>query len=238
MALYDFSAHCQPDSRAGVLATAVETLEHREDPVQILLLEPDTVVPNREHAGLDTADAMPIDGPALYRDQRGYLGSVKLERVADQVLEELRHLGRIRLDHREVFDADLAASLLDEAAEVGDDFSSHGSQVDELELLAPGPYLRVGEQVVNQSPHSLHRPLQTFQIIPTPLIQVIRRDGYEPIGESLHLPQRLLQVVCRNGREFFELLVASLQLEQVGAPVGLSLFEFLNLNSELRVEVA
>ena len=94
MALYDFSAHCQPDSRAGVLATAVETLEHREDPVQILLLEPDTVVLDRNlPKGIRyfyTADT----------DIGGFIIFVKLQPVGNKVHEQPLHLARMSFNFR------------------------------------------------------------------------------------------------------------------------------------------
>src|SRR5262249_22521535 len=71
----------EPDPRARILALVVQPLEHHEDPLEVLRLDADAVVANRDLAGLAAVVDRDVD---LRRRLRA-----ELERVADQVLEYL-----------------------------------------------------------------------------------------------------------------------------------------------------
>src|SRR5690349_20801745 len=80
------------DAGAGILALVVQPLEHHEDAFKVLRLDADAVVGHH-----DLALALPVDRRDVdARHRRG----AKLERVADQVLEELRELHVVSLHYR------------------------------------------------------------------------------------------------------------------------------------------
>src|SRR5205085_4428226 len=96
----------QADAGARVLALVVQALEHHEDALEVLRLDADAVV----------LDAELVRRPEVLEtdvDARLHRGRAELERVAHQVLKELRELhlvGRHR-GHRVV--RDRGARLLD-----------------------------------------------------------------------------------------------------------------------------
>ena len=97
MALDDLAAGRQADAGAFVLAAAVQALEDREDLVLVLVVEADAVVGNREAA--EVADgATARDNLSINAHDRLAAGLAELQRVANQVLQQLAHLRRIGID--------------------------------------------------------------------------------------------------------------------------------------------
>jgi len=92
VALHDALAHRQPDARPFVLVARVQAPEHLQDARGVRGRHPDAVV---RHAH-QPAVVLPLrTDPHLGR----HTGPRELERVADQVLEELAELRRVAV-HR------------------------------------------------------------------------------------------------------------------------------------------
>src|SRR6185369_14580199 len=85
------ATNCQSDSGSFVLASAVEALEHRENALRVLLVEADAVVVDRDAA------AAVADG-GVDAHQRRHSGTMELQRVAGEVLQQLPHLQRVGVD--------------------------------------------------------------------------------------------------------------------------------------------
>src|SRR3954453_13534431 len=87
VSLHDSLADRQAAPRARVLLLGVQPLEDHEDPPRVARVEPDPVIADREHPLLALASGGEVDvGRAL---------APELDRVADQVLEELADLGAV-----------------------------------------------------------------------------------------------------------------------------------------------
>src|SRR4051795_12497268 len=84
VALGDLLADGKADAGAGVLAHGMQALEQHEDALEVLRLDADAVV-----GDADAPVAALVDGRDV--DPR-YARAAELERVADQVLEQLREL--------------------------------------------------------------------------------------------------------------------------------------------------
>src|SRR5262245_43326175 len=95
------------DPVAVVLAAAVEPLENREQARDVLLFEADAIVLDRDLAVASLGDA------AAHLDHGRHAGTVELERVADEVLQELAHLDRIGVQRGKRSDLDPRPELLD-----------------------------------------------------------------------------------------------------------------------------
>src|SRR5881394_390729 len=86
----DLLADCEPDAGARVLRPCMEPLEELEDPLAVLGIDTDPVVADRE-------DPLRLRAPR--RDVHpGGGGAAELDRVRDQVLEELDHLQALGRD--------------------------------------------------------------------------------------------------------------------------------------------
>src|SRR6185436_12325424 len=86
--LDDLPADRQPDPGAGKLVAPVQALEHSEDLLEILRIDTQAVVVDRERPG---RAAISCGGDVNSRDPR----TLVLDGVADQVLEQLDQLNRI-----------------------------------------------------------------------------------------------------------------------------------------------
>ena len=104
MSFHDFLAYGQTDSRAGILASVVQPLEHLENALRVTGRNSDSVVADREG---------PRIGPFLSADvhSRGNVAPV-LQGVAQKVLQQLRQLRIIRHYNGQLHVGDRAAALL------------------------------------------------------------------------------------------------------------------------------
>src|SRR5690348_1215814 len=101
----DLLADRKSDPGAGIFVAVVQALEHEEDALAVLRIEPDAVVGDREEPR-----AVVFAGAHVHART---LGAVELERIRDEVLEELRELAlvAVHVGKRVVRDGG-AASLL------------------------------------------------------------------------------------------------------------------------------
>src|SRR5437764_14176871 len=101
----DSLADGQADTRARILVGAVQTREHAEDALGLRRVDADPVVPNAEapavgHLGRPDADAR-------------RLVAGELDRVRDQVLEQLAQSARVPGDRRQRSDLDVSTRIGD-----------------------------------------------------------------------------------------------------------------------------
>src|SRR6185503_2655446 len=88
MTLDDPLADGEADAAARVFVPAVQPLEYGEDPGGVFGLDPDSVVRDRE-------DPVSLVTGRRYVDSRHGAGGDELDRVRDEVLEQLRELGLV-----------------------------------------------------------------------------------------------------------------------------------------------
>src|ERR1044071_2564595 len=84
MALDDLLADREADAGAGVFPHRVQPLEDHEDALEVLRLDADAVVGDGDLPRIALVLGADVDAR--------YAGAAELERVADQVLEQLREL--------------------------------------------------------------------------------------------------------------------------------------------------
>src|SRR5690606_25778613 len=212
--LDDLLAHRQPDPRPLVLVAGVEALEDLKYPLAVLRGDPDPVVGHRElPAGFlsvlaDVAHALGGDGDL------GRVLAAELHRVADEVLQELAHLGLVGADRWEPPDVDPGAGVLERRAEVGEDGIDRAVHVDGLERFPARSDAGVGEEVLDEDLHPLRPVDGVGDVLVGGFVELALVAALEELEERGDHPERLLQVVARDVGELLELGVAL--LERVG----------------------
>jgi hypothetical protein len=97
--LDDLATDRQPDARALELAAAVQALKHLEDSVDVLFIETDPIVLDRDTTSGDPLLVRFAEGNrGLFTgnlDDRRRARLVEFYRIHDQVLKQLPHLGGI-----------------------------------------------------------------------------------------------------------------------------------------------
>src|SRR5258708_7379266 len=101
----------EPDARSRVFDLVVQPLEHHEDALEVLRLDADAIVLHHEFPVIGFRHTKNIDSGNGCR--------AELERVADQILQELRELQVVALELRQTLPGDRRARLLDRGAQVG-----------------------------------------------------------------------------------------------------------------------
>ena len=129
--LYDPPADGETDTCPGILIPVVESLEDLEDFFCIERIDTDPVVLHRDEPGVAVLPGPDTDYRRLFPSE--------LDRVREQVLEYLDHLGMIGEDRGEHLPADVRIVLLDAYRKVPQGFSEHEVQVGPFQRLCPGP---------------------------------------------------------------------------------------------------
>ncbi|MNZ63675.1 hypothetical protein D3C78_818280 [compost metagenome] len=195
----------QPDARARVLLTAVQTLERIEDAVEVFLVESHAIV----------ADAQaPFPGGLIFSIDANvwqFALLVEFHRVAQQVLQQLADLRRVALDGRQWLALDMRAAALQSALQILQYLVEHSIQLEVDERLAARGNPRVGQQVADQRLHAGSRRTHAHQVVATLLVEGAG-TGLQAFGKGLDLAQWLLQVVGGDEGELLQLAVAALQL--------------------------
>src|SRR3954469_2622249 len=180
VALDDLAADRESHAGALVSPTFVQPLEELEDPIHVLLIESDSVVGDREvHETVGRRRFEP--------HHRRLLRFAKLERVADQVLQELSHLQRVGLDGRQHPDLDPATHVRDARLEVADDLPRGLLQVDRDLRLRLGGHAREGEKPLDErlpAGRGVHHPRQPVAALVAELRAV---PAPQLVAEHLHL---------------------------------------------------
>src|SRR5512146_1730605 len=111
MAGHDLATDGQAHAAAGIFAARMQALERPEDAVQVLLIEADALICDRN---LPTA----VHRRTAHRHSRRLVRGVELERVAEQVLQQLAELRRIAPYLRQGTDVEVGAALVDARLQV------------------------------------------------------------------------------------------------------------------------
>src|SRR5439155_2048523 len=199
----------QADAGAGIRVAGVQALEHLEDALAVARVDADAVVGDLEVPVLALAARADLDA-------RGGLAA-ELQRVGDEVLEQLGELHPVAVDGGQIGGEHLPARLGDLLAQALEHLAQQLADVDRAPLL-DAPDARVGEQAVEQRAHSLRRARQRGEQALGRLVEVARVARLEQLGDAAHDAQRLAQVVRDDRRELGELLVGALELS--GAVLG------------------
>ena len=117
--------------------------------------------------------ASPGDEPAMDFHHRRLVDAVELQRVADQVLQQLPHLQRIGLDGGQVADLDPAAGLLDLHFQVGDHLAGDLGQIDDDEVLPLRGHAREREQPVDQRLHPRGGALHPLEAVDSGFVEFV-----------------------------------------------------------------
>jgi hypothetical protein len=115
----------------------VEALKELEDALEILRLDTDAIVPDRE----DPALRVPADADM----DLGGLLATELNCVADQVLEQLRHLGGIHSQTRQRVVGHLGLGRFEAGLQVAEGIADERVQVRRDEVAALGADPREGQ---------------------------------------------------------------------------------------------
>ncbi len=200
MPVHNLAADRQADTGSFVFVAPVQALENLKNAIAIFFVEADAVV---FHADLPTGRrAVPERlRLAIHFHHRTLAGLAKLQPVADEVLEKLRHLAAIAQDGRQRADVHAPLRVLDAHFEIGNHRANHVAQIHRRERLGITGHARQAEQILNQHLHSRRRVLHARQIIQTLRTQPRFVLGLQPIAKRLDLAQRLLQIVrCHVGK--------------------------------------
>src|SRR5260221_3708868 len=204
VALDHFLADGEADTGARVLGLVVQTLEHHEDALEILRLDTDAIVADGELEVGFLFDAGDVDP--------GHRRRAELERVADQVLEQLRQLRFVGAHPGQRVPGHRCARLLDGAAQVADRLVERWLHLDRQELLAAGADARVGKQVLDQLLHARgDLDHEAHDLLGVAVEPVAVATLYQ-LRIARHHAQRLLQVVRGDVGELLELGIGALEL--------------------------
>src|ERR1700732_2005787 len=102
--LHDLLANRQPDAGARMGAAAVQALEHHENPLEIFRRNTDAVVLHRKVPEYAVRFSMELNLRALI--------ATELDRIGNQVLEQLAQLLRIAHHHRQWPALDLCTAFI------------------------------------------------------------------------------------------------------------------------------
>ena len=205
----------QADARALVPLARVQSLEEDEDPVEVLGLDPDPVVRDRETPPPVLALGRDPDPRELVRPE--------LERVLDQVVEDQLQFGGITADLGERVVLDHGAELADLVTVVAQHVAEHLFEVDRLERPLPRADAGEEEEVLDQPLHAepaLDDVAEDLLCVPLEPVPV-------PPLEELHVrddrPYRFLQVVAGRVGIALERLVRDLEFVDHGPETALGL---------------
>src|ERR1043166_9050982 len=112
MAVHDLFADRQSDAGAGILLAPVQAVKYDEDALEIPGADADAIVPNAEHILAEIhlrADLYARRRPAM-----------KLDRVADQILEQLRELAGVGDEFRQRIERYLGARFRDRHPQIAE----------------------------------------------------------------------------------------------------------------------
>src|SRR6266568_2722364 len=230
VALDDLLADGEADAGAGVLGAGVQPLEDDEDPVHVLRIDADPIVPDGEQPFLAVGSGRDVD-------RRSHCGPAELDRVPDQVLEHLREAAGVSVDRRERAARHRGAALVQRRSQVEEGLIERRARVDRRERLVDAADARVLEQAADERLHALRaldRVVDVFLRLRVHLVGVA-------LLEELHVArdhqERLLEVVRRDVGELLEVGV------RAGERLGLVPQRLLrggtlgHLAAKLRVEV-
>lgn len=121
MSLDDFSAGRQPDTCSFIFIAAMQALKDAEYAIGIFHVKTDAVVGYSEcpHVGREFVRSQVR---AVNRDDWRNIVSMEFQRICDDILKQLPHLGLVGSDFRNVFDFDPAVGVFNEDLQIANNF--------------------------------------------------------------------------------------------------------------------
>src|ERR1051325_3432331 len=104
MTLDYFATDRQSNARSFIFSPSVQSLEHGEDTISVLRFEPDAVVADGQLTTAIAVGAPCMQDARLDLHHRPDVRSVELQRVPEEILQQLPHLQRVGLDDRQLAD--------------------------------------------------------------------------------------------------------------------------------------
>ena len=175
----------------------MQALEQHEDALEVFAGDADAVVVHCE-SPLMTGR---LDAQVHHRR----LVAAELDRVGQQVLEQLQQLHRVALDGGQIVDRDARAALFDRHAQILERVLHDRVAIGRRERLGLRAEPRVGEQIIDQRLHALgavDRITDELVGVGVELAPVALRDQLQVARNHA---QRLLHVVRRDVGELLEL---------------------------------
>ncbi len=123
---HDAFADGQPDTRAGIILALVQTLEDDEDALEILRVDTNTVIADRE----DPVGCLFFDTYMNFR----FLLAMKLDGIADQVLEERFQLRIIPHHHWQRVIGQFGLALYERDLQVLEDIPQDFPAIDAFQI--------------------------------------------------------------------------------------------------------
>ena len=165
MALHDTPHDGQADAGAFIDVARVQALERGKNALGVTALEADAVVgyaqfPARGARGVGIFD--PGGGDV---DVAGAVGGAEFQRIGQQVLQQLAHLGRVGLDHRQRIHLDRGLRLGDARLQVVHDGAQGARKVDGADRHGACGHAGIGQQVVDQRLHAMSRVGHALQVV-------------------------------------------------------------------------
>ena len=204
--LHDLLRQRQADTGASIDVARVQPLEDHENLVDVLRIDTDAVVGDRD---------LPLVADLFggHHDARGHPLAVELQPVADQVDEERAQQRRVAAHHRQRLDARSCRRRRCARAPAGPSAAattSSSADLGERGRGAPDPGER--EQVVDQLLHALGAVDRERDVLVGAVVELARVAALQELAEARDLAQRLLQVVARHVGELLEVAVGPLQV--------------------------
>ena len=146
----------------------------------------------------------------------GCLFSAEFDGVADEVLEELADLGRVRDDFREWIVGHQGPLRMERPGEILQRDLQNGGRVDHLEWPGVGTDAGIFQEIHDKPLHAFHALQGEADVTVRLGIKVSLASPLQEGQETSDGDQWLLQVMGRNGGKPLQIEVAPLQLRREG----------------------
>ena len=147
-------------------------------------------------------------------DVRRALGA-KFERIADQILKQLRELHLVRLDCGQGAMVQIGAGLLDRLAQSAQHLIEDRTGLCRAQRQALRADARVSQQIIDQLLHAFGALDSVVNVLVGARVDLPAVAIAEELGIARHHPQRLLQIVSRDVSKLLELGIRALQLARL-----------------------
>ena len=203
MSVDDAAADGEADTGAGVVALVMQALEHLEDPLEVARLDADAIVTYREMPVRPLAGRADVDA--------GRLRAAVLQRIADQVVEQLQELGPVTQQAGQFADDDLCTCLADTGIEQQDRVIHDVTDRKRFEVQVVGANAGIVQQVAHHRLQVLDRRNGPVDPVPTPVIELVPIGAAQQLDEACDAAHGRLQVVRGHVGEPLQFLVAALE---------------------------
>ena len=180
----------------------MEPLEGGEDLFDVLLLETDTVIFDKDLKRL-------VIGRTPYGNDRFLSFFVELESIPDEILKKLPDLRWIGLNNREVSNPHFSSGSFDSYFQIGENLMDDSSKLNLYEGVRFRCESGIFEKGCEQGLHALICIEYPLQIAIPRLSNSVATLLFQHTHEGVYFPQGLLQVMGGYRSEILEGLVAS-----------------------------